>query len=60
MDVNRLYSYFIEMDWLFVIAYSILVAGMLVFASDLWPPLMSDSFSDPGTPSTRTKVHSGN
>lgn len=37
MDPNRLYAYFIEMDWLFLIGYSLLTAGgMLIFAGDLW------------------------
>ena len=38
MDPNRLYSYLMDMDWLFLIAYSLLItgAGMFVFASDLW------------------------
>ena len=40
MDANRLYSYLIDMDWLFLIAYSLLVAGagLVLFAGDLWPP----------------------
>lgn len=44
MDANRLYSYLVEMDWLFLIAYSLLVAGagLVVFASDLWPPPSRD------------------
>jgi hypothetical protein len=60
MDANHLYSYFIDMDWLFLVAYSILVAGMLIFISELWPPLMADLFSDNNAVSKGTKVHSGN
>jgi hypothetical protein len=60
MDVNHLYSYFIDLDWLFLVAYSILVAGMLIFISELWPPLMPDLFSDDNAVSKGTKVHSGN
>jgi hypothetical protein len=39
MDPNRLYSYLMDMDWLFLIGYSLFITGMLVFASDLWPSL---------------------
>ena len=47
MDPNRLYSYFIELDWLFLIAYSLFIAGVLIFASGLWPSSSKSEESQP-------------